>query len=191
MSSSTIRRALPANQVNANVSTAQVFSLISNPLAPVTVAAPGKLAIEQKRFTVRASGNLLTGTTSTAKATLLMAAAIPATPLTAANWTVVGAGTARSVASVWSPWLIESELQFESTGGTMQGTFRQLLNNLFDASAAISNVLTGINGTNQVQTQGGSPIAQQDPVIYFAVAITLGTANAGNLANLSELALDF
>lgn len=184
-SSNSIRVAKPANQANAVSTSAQVFSLASNSLAPVTVAAPGKLVLEQRTFRVRATGNLFTAGTLTAQATLLMAATIPATPLTAGNWTTLGSGTARSVANTWSPWRIEADIEIESGGGTMQGTFSQLINNLFDAWAAISNRLTGINGTNQTVNS----VLPQEPLIYFAVAITFGTATAGNLANLQELVL--
>lgn len=185
-SSATIRKALPANPVNANTTSAQVFPLISNTAAPATVAVPGKLVVEARKFRVRASGNLFTGGTLTALATLLMAKTIPGTPLTAGNWTVLGAGTARSVANTWSPWYIESDLIFESNGGTMQGTFSQLINNLWDAPAAISNRLTGLNGTNAIV--GTTAIAE--PVFYLAVALTFGTGNAANLGNLSEFVLE-
>jgi len=185
-SSATIRKALPANPVNANVTSAQVFALTSNTAAPATVAVPGKLVLEARKFRVRASGNLFTGGTLTALATLLMAKTIPGTPFTSGNWTVLGAGTARSVANTWSPWWIETDLAFESSGGTMGGVFSQMVNNLYDAPAAISNRLTGLNGTNAVV--GTTAIA--DPVFYLAVAITFGTGNAANLANLSEFVLE-
>jgi len=186
MSTAVIRKALPANQLNANTTNAQVFSLVSNSAAPATVAVPGKLVLEQKKFRVRASGNLQTAGNYTAKATLLMAKTIPATPLTAGNWTVLGAGTARTVNTAWSNWWIEADLQFESGGGTMQGVFNQLLINTYDAPAAISNLLTGLNGTNAVV--GSTAIA--DPVFYLACAITFNTGSASNIANLGEFVLE-
>lgn len=192
MSSTAIRRAAPASPVSANVATAQVFALASNPLLPVTVASPGKLALEAKRFTLRAEGNAVVSTAAyTVKASLLGALLVPAIPLTAANWTLLGAGTARAVAAPGSvPWWIEANLIFDSVGGAMQGTFTQMVNNLLDASAALANQLTGINGTNLPVVQGSNTILPADPVAYFAVAITFGTAGA-NSANLSNFEVAF
>jgi hypothetical protein len=187
MSSSAIRRAAPANPVSASVATAQVFTLASNALLPVTVAAPGKLTLEAKRFTVRAEGNAVVSTAAyTVKASLLGALVIPATPLTAANWTLLGSGTARAIAAAGSvPWWIDANCIFDSVGGAMQGTFNQMVNNLFDAAAALANQVTGINGTHLPVVQGSNTVLPADPVAYFAVAITFGTAgtNSANLAN--------
>lgn len=185
MSSLAIKRAAPANSVVANTGNAQVFTLASNAAAPAVVAAPGKLILEGKRFTVRAEGNLQTVGAYTAKASLLAALTIPGTPLTAANWTLLGSGTARAVGTAWAPWWINADLIFDSMSGALQGTFNQMVNNLFDASAAIANQVTGINGTNQNVTQGATVVPPADPVLYFAVALTFGTAglNVGNLMN--------
>lgn len=189
MSTLAIRKALPANQVNANVATAQIFSLQQNSLLACTIAIPGKLVLEQKKFRVRASGNLFTGASLTALPTIYYAASLPSSPLVAANWTnPLCTGTAQTVANTWSPWQIEADnLIYESGGGTMQGTFSQLLNNIWTAPAALTNRPTGINGTNAVV--GSTAI--QDPVLYLAVAMTFGTANAANLANLNEFVLEF
>lgn len=185
MSSLAIKRAQPANNVIASVNTAQVFSLLSNSAVPATVPAPGKLILEAKRFRVRAEGWLQTVGAYTAKASLLAALTIPATPLTAANWTLLGTGTARTVSTAYSPWWIEADLICDSNSGALQGVFNQMVNNLYDASAALSNQVTGINGTNANVTQGATVVAPADPILYFAVALTFGTAglNIGNLTN--------
>jgi hypothetical protein len=185
MSSIAIRRAAPANVVNASVATAQVFTLASNPLVPCTLGVPGKLAIEGKRFTVRAEGNAQTAGAFTCKASLLGALTIPATPLVAANWTLLGSGTARTISTAWATWWIDANLIFDSQSGLLQGTFNQQVNNLFDAAAALGNGLTGINGSNQVVTQGGTPVQPTDPAFYLAVALTFGTAgaNTGSIYN--------
>lgn len=192
MSSIAIRRAAPAAPVSASVATAQVFPLASNTLLPLTVAAPGKLVMEAKRFAVRAEGNAVTAVAAyTVKASLLGALTIPGTPFTAANWTLLGSGTARAVAAAGSvPWWIEAKLIFDSVGGAMQGTFNQMVNNLYDAEAALANPLAGINGTNLTVTQGGSPVLPADPVAYFAVALTFGTAGA-NTGNVSNFEIGF
>lgn len=186
MSSIAIRRAAPANPVTANSNAAQVFSLLSNGLLPVTIGAPGKLVLEAKRFTVRAEGNAQLAGAYTTKASLLAALVTPATPLTAANWTLLGSGTARAIgAAGWTPWWIEANLIFDSASGNLQGTFNQMVNNLFDVSAALANQVTGINGTNVNITQGANVVPPTDPALVFAVALTFGTAglNVGNLMN--------
>ncbi len=185
MSSSAIRRAAPAASVIASVATAQVFALASNPVLACTLAVPGKLALEAKRFTVRAEGNLQTVGAFTAKATLLAALLPPTTPLTAANWTTLGAGTARAVGTAFAPWWIQANLIFDSYSGALQGVFNQMVNNLYDADAVLTAQLTGLNGSNITITQGATPTTPADPVCYLAVALTFGTAglNVGNLAN--------
>lgn len=192
MSSLAIRRAAPANPVVAAVNTAQVFSLLSNALVPATVVAPGKLVLEAKSFKLRAEGNYSAAGAYTLKASLLGAVAIPAVPLTAANWTLLGAGTARAIgAAGFSNWWIEANLIFDSDSGLLNGTFNQMVNNLYDAAAAIANQVTGINGTNVSKTQAGTVVPQTDPAVYFAVALTFGTANAANVGNLVNFEVGF
>jgi len=189
MSSAAIRRAAPANPVTASVNTAQVVAALSNPLIPLTVPVPGKLALEGKRFTVRAEGNALTAGAYTLKATLLAGLIIPAVPFTATNWTVLGAGTARAIATTWAPWWIEANCIFDSQSGIMAGSFNQMVNNLFDASVALAATVTGINGSNIPILQGATTVQPTDPALFFAVALTFGTAgvNIGNVLNF-ELA---
>jgi hypothetical protein len=185
MSSIAIRRAAPANVVNAAVATAQVFTLASNPQLPCIIGVPGALAIEGKRFTVRAEGNAHTAGAFTCTASLLAALAVPAAPLVAANWTLLGSGTARAIATTWATWWIEANMIFDSNGGLLQGTFSQQVNNLFDGSAPLANVLTGINGSNLPVTQGGVPVQPTNPAFFLAVALTFGTAgaNTGSIYN--------
>lgn len=194
MSSSAIRHAPPANPVNAASAVAQVFTLASNALQPVTVAAPGKSAIDGRRFTVRAEGRAQVTTAAyTVKASLLAALVAPATPLVAANWTLLGAGTARAIATpnVPVPWWLEANLIFDSLGGALQGSFSQLANNLFDAQAALANQVTGINATNLPVTQAGTVVQPADPALVFAIALTFGTADAGNIGALNNFEIGF
>lgn len=187
MSSLAIRRAAPANNVVANTGNAQLFALTSNPLVPVTVAAPGKLILEAKRFTVRAEGYLTTNGAYTAKASLVAGLTIPGTPFTIGNWTLLGAGTARAVGTTTCPWWIEANLICDSISGKLHGVFNQLVNNLYDATAAVANVVTGINGTN---LPVGS-VQPADPIVYFGVALTFGTADALNVGNLTNFEIAF
>lgn len=187
MSSSAIRRAAPAAQLTGTVATAQIFALASNSALPCTLGIPGKGALDGRRFTVRAEGSAFVAAgTTTVNATLLAANAIPAAPFTAANWTLIGAGTATAIATAsYAPWWIEGDLIYDSNGGLLQGTYSALANNGLKIRAAITNQLTGLNGTNVTVTQGATPVPPADPVCYFAVALTFGTAgaNVGNLAN--------
>jgi hypothetical protein len=192
MSSLAIRRAAPANNVVANTGNAQIFGLTSNPLVPVTIGAPGKLVLEAKRFTIRAEGYLTTNGAYTAKASLVAGLSIPAVPFTIGNWTLLGAGTARAVGTTTCPWWFEANLIYDSVSGKLHGTFQQLVNNLYDASAAIANVVTGINGTNLPVTQPGPVVVQPaDPIVYFGIGLTFGTADALNVGNLTNFELAF
>lgn len=187
MSSSAIRHAALAAQLTGAGTGAQVFFLSSNNALPCTVAAPGKGVLDGRRFSIRAEGSAFVAAgTTTVNATLLGGLTIPGTPLTAANWTTIGAGTATAIATAaFAPWYIEADLSYDSNGGVLQGCYSALINNGYKIKAAISSTLTGINGTNAPINQAGTVVAPADPVAYFAVALTFGTggANIGNLAN--------
>jgi hypothetical protein len=150
----------------------------------------GSGRLEQTKFAVRASGSVTTGASLTVLPVLYMALVIPGTPFTAANWTVLASGTARTVATTTCPWMIEAYIEFESVGGTMQGTFGATVNNLTDAQAALPNLLTGLNGTPNSVTQGSTLVVAAEPVFVVACGITFGTANAGNKAVLGSFTLD-
>jgi hypothetical protein len=194
MSSIAINRSGPAAVLPGLLTTAQIFTLISNPLLPANVSAPGKLAIEQKKFRVRGEGNAVVSiNTTTVKPSLYAGLVIPASPLTAANWTLIAAGAAVAIATttLTAPWFIEADLIFDSIGGFMQGTWDQLVNNAWTAAAAIGAQLSGINGTNQNVTQLAVAVPPADPVIYFAVGLTFSAGAAGNSGNLANFELGF
>jgi hypothetical protein len=193
MSSIAIQRGAPAANANGNSASAQIFALASNPLVPVTVAAPGAGAINGRRFTLRAEGAAYASVAAyTVRAALYAALTIPASPLTAANWTLLGTGTARAVAAPgWVPWWIEADLIFDSNGGLMQGAFSQMANNLFDVKAAITNPLTGLNGTNVPVNQAGTVVQPANPACYFAAGIVFGTASSNNIGTLVNFEVGF
>lgn len=186
MSSSTLTKAQPAAPVNANVTTSQIFPNRQVPAGPAVLAVLGSGRLEQKKFTVRASGTVTTGGAANVTVTLYAAKAIPGVPFTPGNWAVLAASTARAVATATSGFLIEADLELESVGGSLQGRFFALVNNLMDAYAAITNPLTGLNGTGEAV--GAIPAAE--PVFYLAVGITFSAAAAGNTAALGEFVLD-
>ena len=190
MSSSAITKAQPAAQVKANVATGQLFANAANPSVPAIINVPGSGRLEQKKFVVRASGTATTGATSTVAPTLYMAKSVPATPFTPGNWTILGAATGVSFATTTGAWWIEALLEFESVGGTMQGSFSSLILNTLGAAAAIPNLLTGLNGTSQTVTQGSTVVPQTEPVFVIACGLTFGTANVGNIGTMGDFSLD-
>ena len=191
MSSSAIRRAAPANPANAAVATAQIFSFLSNSALACTVPARGKGVLDGRQFRVRAEGNLLTAVgTTTAKPQLLVSGTLPASPLVIGNWTALAAGAGVASPTTGCPWWAEASLIYDSISGLMHGYFWSMVNNSLNAIAAITGVLTGINGLNQPVTQGGSPVQPQDPVAYFAVGLTFSAAGA-NVANLVNFEVGF
>jgi hypothetical protein len=192
MSSASIRHAAPAAQLTAQVTTAQIFALASNAQLPATIGVPGKGTLEGKQFKIRAEGSAyVAAAATTIKANLLGALTVPASPFVIGNWTNLGAGTARAVAAAgYVPWWIEASVMYDSNGGLLQGVFEQMVNNLFDARAALANTIAGINGTNVTVTQGATPIPPADPVAVFAVALTFSAAGA-NLGNLANFEIGF
>ena len=196
MSSIATNRSGPAASMSGNSVAAQIFALASNPLIAAAVNAPGKLAIEQKQFRIRAEGNAIVSVnTTTVKPTLygFVGNVQPASPLTAGSWTILAAGAAVAISTVTltSPWWLEANLIFDSTGGFLQGIWNQMVNNAWTAAAAIGNQLSGVNGTNQNQTQNAVVIAPSDPVIQFAIGLTFSAANAANFGNLANFELGF
>jgi hypothetical protein len=192
MSSIAIRRAQPAAPVTANTTNAQVFALASNSAIPVTIPVPGKLVLEGKKFTVRAEGNVFVSGAYTCLASIIAGLTIPATPFTIGNWTTLCAGTARACNSgLWAPWYIETDLQFDSLSGIMQGNFQQMINNLYNTPTVNPATLTGINGTNANVTQNATVVSPADPVCYIGVALTFGTGSATNVGNLYNFELGF
>lgn len=187
MSSAVTRRAAPANQLTAT----GVFSYTSNNLQPCVVSASGKLALEGKRFRVRAEGNCLVAIgTTTVKPQILAGLTIPASPLTIGSWTALAAGAAVACPTTACPWWIEADLILDSVSGLMHGTFAQVVNNSYTAPASITGVLTGINGTNLPVLQGSTNVPPADPIVQFAVGVTYSAAGA-NAANLMNFELAF
>lgn len=179
MSSNAIQRAKPAGPVNAAVTTAQIFPDLSSPALAAILNCPGSNRLEQKPFKVTASGVATTaGATTTGTASLYAALVAPGTPLVAADWTLLGAGTAEVINTTSASWLIEADLLFDSLSGILAGTFNSNSNNTPIAAAKITNSVTGING-------------QTEPVLVFAVGYTFGVnASASNIARLADFCLD-
>ncbi len=192
MSSAAIQKAPPAAQVLAAVTTAQIFPNLATPTLAAILNIAGTGRLEQKKFKVRGSGYATTaGATTTVTATLYAKNAAPAASLVAGNWSVIGVSSARVVNTTTVPWWIEADLIFDSVGGKLGGTFNAMVNNTLDAAAAITNPLTGLNGSSYAVTQGATKVPAAEPVFVVAVGLTFGVnASAGNIGNLQELILD-
>jgi len=178
MSSSAIKIAPPANPVTVT----GVASLASNSALACNVGLGGKRAVEGKKFRVRAEGSAIVAVgTTTVKPQLLAVAGAnpPASPLVIGSWTALAGGTAQACPTTGCPWWVECELIIDSNSGLMHGTVAQLVNNTFVAPAAITGVVTGLNGTNS--PIGG--VAPADPVVTFALGLTLSAAGTVTVAN--------
>jgi hypothetical protein len=121
MSTGAIQRAPAAANVNAAIATAQIFPA-SAPLGSIGAAAaaaiaamlvcPGSGRLEQKPFTIRASGNATTAGAFTVAITLYAAIAQPAATLTPGSWTAIATTAAVAIGTTSAPWLLECECVF-------------------------------------------------------------------------------
>lgn len=185
MSSTTINRPAPSAigpvLVNAAVATAQVFFYPQTPALPYVLNMPGSGRTEQKEVKVTATGKVTTAGAYTVTLTLLGALVVPGAPLVAANWTTLGASTARAVGTTTCPFKISADMVMDSTSGKIQGSFNTMINNLVDSAAALTNVITGASQVGSTATE---------PVAVFAVAVTFSAANAGNSATLGDFVFE-
>lgn len=190
----TILTSRPAAKVLAALLTAQIFPDLAIPTQACVLNVPGTGRLEQRKFSVRASGFATTAAaTTTFLASFFIAKLLPATSLVPASWAaVMCAGTARVINTATVPWWLEATIEFDSVGGKMGGIFNQMANNLFDASAAITGTLTGLNGTGMPAVQPGPVTVQPaEPVFVIGCAATFGVnASAANIANLAHFEID-
>lgn len=181
MSSMSINRAAPATslpaRVNANSVAAQVFPRADSLLLPVVLTAPGSGVLDQKKFVVRASGFCTTAGAYTVLITLYAGIVVPTI---AAPGTLIAVSTARAVGTTSCPWWIESELQFDSVSGKLQGVQSAMVNLLYDAKAANAAAIAAVAGG----------VGSAEPALYFAVAITFNTGNILNIGGLQDFVLD-
>lgn len=158
------------------------FGLVPPPgsaLTPTQAAVlniQGSSRMEGKRFTVRASGRVTFGTTSTPTINFGM---YSGTSLTSTNNTLLGAlGSAASqTVSTTVPFSYQADLQGDSTSGIVQGKFGMIINNIVTADAQItSNSNAGLTGVNFAS----------EPALQFVFAVTFGVSDVKNLAVLDE-----
>lgn len=120
------------------------------------IPQPNKLV--NKSFRIRAWGRVTGGTTTNYTATLLY------------DTTIIEASTARAVNSASHNWFIEAIGVWDSTSNKFQGFGRSMVGNLFDAEAALDNVV--------------SPDFTTNNTVGFNVKGTFSSGNAANVAYL-------
>lgn len=168
---------LPA-QVVGNVTTEQVvqnpaLTSAANPVALV-VQVPSNSALEQKPFEVSASGYITAAAAE--NVTLNLYSGTSTTP---GSNTLIKTSGAQAIAGAASfPFWIKARLIYDSVSGKLQGTIQFLVNNVLVAEGAITNVVTGISNV-------------KNPVVSFALSVTFSVANAANLLNVADFAINF
>lgn len=174
---------LPALQtVTVNTETFILNPAASTTGAPIALAVPipaqgvNKAPIaglEQRTFILRGSGYL---SVVGAITTLLRVYFNPTAAAGTGGTSLGNSGAITWAATAAAPFWFEFKLVFDSVSGKLGGTSTWLIDNQLVATAAISNVGSGLLLTN-------------NPVITFVPAVTFGTANAGNKINLQEFAI--
>jgi hypothetical protein len=173
------------NAVAGNTATA--FSLNSGAVSlggggviPLALGNPGRFAGTGKKLGVHATGICTTGGSYTLTLKLyevplsVIASAgfssnnvslLSATTFT--GWNLLATTSARAIGTTTAAWDFRAEVQLALVGTTytMQGTFKDTINDLFDTEAAI--------------TAATALVGEQD--VNFVIVSTLQTANAANL----------
>ncbi|HEX3091230.1 MAG TPA: hypothetical protein VHW72_01340 [Candidatus Angelobacter sp.] len=86
---------------------------------------------------------------------------------------LLATSTARAVNSTTGKFIIQAELQWDSTTGLIHGCFTDTINNLLDAYAATTAVTTATLADNELN---------------FLLSATLSSGNAANIVTLAEFA---
>lgn len=192
-----IQSAPPAGSVLAALATAQIFPQLppSNNAPPQPNACvlniPGSGRLEQKKFSVIASGNLVTVNNAyTVVFSLFGAIVAPvgANSLVPGDWTLLKAIAAVTPGvTTYVPWWVEADLSFDSLGGELQGLISAQAGNLaYAAPTALAATLSGINGTGFPITQAGTVVPPTEPAFALAIGVTFSTGSASNIANLAS-----
>lgn len=167
---------LPA-QLAADVTTEQV---VLNPSFPASskvalvVEIPANSELEQRPFEISASGYIKAGAAGNVTAKLYSGNS--ATP--GDNTSLGSSSTVAYAAAGTSPFWIKARGIYDSVSGKLSGTTQFFINGSLVAEAASTNTVTGVNGQN-------------NPVAQFCISFTFSVANAANLVNVQDLAINF
>jgi hypothetical protein len=168
--------------------TPTAFSLLPGPVSgagggviPLTPTANSQSATwfgTSKKLKIRATGSTVTGTTLNfslklyqVPASVIAAAAL--TNQTFTGWNLLATTTARAVNTTTADWELEAEVQL-SPIGTLSGKFEDIINNLFDAPAAIT----------------AATLLASDADLNFVLVATFSASNAANIATPKEFSLE-
>lgn len=169
-------------------STATAFSLLPGPVSlagggviPLTPTANTQSATwfgTSRKLKVRATGTVVTGTSAnlTLKLYQVPASVIAAGALTNqtfTGWNLLATSTARACNTTTADWNIESDVQLSAIG-TLSGTFRDVINDLFDTDAAIT----------------AATLLVSDADLNFVLVSTLSASNAANVNTCKEFSLE-
>ena len=181
MASQQVQLAYPApGPVSAAVNTQQVFPAYNVATAPSVLVLPGSNRYNSKRFSLRMAMNYTAAGAYTVIAKLLGALAVPGTPMTYSNWTTLYTSATFTFGGAGSQHLaVDFDLYCDNVSGVLDGCTKSNVNGgTFTAAAALANPLTGVS-------------MNAEPAAVFAASVAFGTANAGNIAYLSEFSLLF
>lgn len=167
--------------VGGTPTTAQMFPAVSGnftsgvaPVAyPAIVPIPANGQFEQQRFTMKASGKVTLGSTSTP--TLLWKLYNGTSMTAASNGTALLTMSALSglTVSATYPWSWTADFQGDSTSGILQAISSTLwVNNATAGTITLTGVASGLN------------LTANGPVNYVSPGYTSTTAYAGNALNL-------
>lgn len=176
--------------------TATAFSLNSGAVSlggggviPLALGNPGYFAGTGKKLRVRATGQMTSGVSGTLTLKLYE---VPASAIAAAgfsqnntsllsnqtftNWNLLATSTARAVNSTTAAWELVAEVQLAQVGTaySLMGTFKDTINDLFDAEAAIT-AATGLVG---------------EPDVNFVLVATFSASNAANVNTMTEFSIE-
>ena len=175
--------------------TATAFSLNSGAVSlggggviPLALGNPGRFAGTGKKLGIRATGQCITGTTTNLTLKLyevplsvIVAAGFSSNNVsllsatTFTGWNLLATSTARAINTSTGSWNFAADVQLAAVGTTytMQGTFRDDINNLFDTDAAI--------------TAATSLVGEADA--NFVMVSTFSASNAANVNTMTSFEL--
>jgi hypothetical protein len=175
--------------------TATAFSLNSGAVSlggggviPLALGNPGRFAGTGKKLGLYATGQCITGTSANLTLKLyevplsvIVAAGFSSnntsllSATTFTGWNLLATSTARAVNTTTGTWSLNATLQLAAVGTTytLQGTFEDIINDLYDTRAAI--------------TAATALVGEQD--LNFVMVSTLSASNASNVNTMTEFSL--
>jgi hypothetical protein len=132
---------------------------------PLAIQVPADGKFKNKAMLIRAWGRVEGGTTTNFTIGLYWGKSA-----TVANNTLLEASTARAVNSAKAPWMIEALVVWDDDAQKLQGFGRSMVNNLFDAEAALNNAISSVDPDGGATTYG------------LTLCGTFSSGNAGNKA---------